>query len=227
MDEFLYSLAKCHLVQAADAGDLFKPRRIAVVCATSNRAKDRKGPRSLMRMVASTLDDLCRKVLPKLLTGADATNTSRGLAHERRGVLLELKNPRARLSRTETRGRPFSCLGELLWYLSRDNRLEFIEYYLQRYRKESEDGETVHGGYGRRLFGLESHDQVATLIANLRLKPNSRRAVLLPLLVSSARNGQRRPLDENEVRVHPLEQTLPILIADARHSVRSHRSKDG
>ena len=131
-----------------------------------------------MRIVASTLDDLCRKVLPHLMAGADTTHTSRGLAHERRGVLLELKNPRARLSRTETRGRPFSCLGELLWYLSRDNRLEFIEYYIDRYRKESEDGETVHGGYGRRLFSLESHDQVATLIADLRKKPDSRRAVL-------------------------------------------------
>ena len=131
-----------------------------------------------MRIVATTLDDLCRKVLPRLLDGADTTQSSRGLAHERRGVLLELKNPRARLSRTETRGKPFSCLGELLWYLSRDNRLEFIEYYIERYKKESEDGETVHGGYGRRLFAHESHDQVQTLIANLRQKPDTRRAVL-------------------------------------------------
>lgn len=131
-----------------------------------------------MRIVAATLDDLCRKVLPRLLTGADTTQSSRGLAHERRGVLLELRNPRARLSRTETRGKPFSCLGELLWYMSRDNRLEFIEYYIERYKDESEDGETVHGGYGRRLFAHESHDQVQTLIANLRQKPDTRRAVL-------------------------------------------------
>lgn len=87
-----------------------------------------------MRIVAHTLDDLCRKVLPRLLEGAVTTHSSRGLAHERRGVLLELKNPRARLSRTETRGRPFSCLGELLWYLSRDNQLEFIEHYIERYK---------------------------------------------------------------------------------------------
>lgn len=131
-----------------------------------------------MRIIASTLDDLCRKVLPRLLIGADTTQTSRGLAHERRGVLLELKNPRARLSRTETRGKPFSCLGELLWYLSRDNRLEFIEYYIDRYKDESEDGETVHGGYGRRLFAHDSHNQVQTLIDNLRQKPDTRRAVL-------------------------------------------------
>lgn len=135
-----------------------------------------------MRRVADTLDDLCRKLLPHLLVGADETQSSRseelGAAHERRGVLLELRNPRARLSRTETRGRPFSSLGELLWYLSRDNRLDFIEYYINRYKKESEDGETVHGGYGRRLFKHSSHDQVRTLIHNLRQRPDSRRAVI-------------------------------------------------
>ncbi len=135
-----------------------------------------------MRLVAATLDDLCRKLLPRLLVGADETQSSRskelGIAYERRGMLLELKDPRARLSRTETRGRPFSSLGELLWYLSRDNRLEFIEYYIDRYKDESEDGETVHGGYGRRLFSHPSHDQVRTLIENLKQKPDSRRAVL-------------------------------------------------
>ena len=131
-----------------------------------------------MRIVATTLDDLCRKIMPPLLRGADVTQSSRGLAYERRGVLLELKNPRARLSRTETRGKPYSCIGELLWYLSRDNRLEFIQYYIDRYKDESEDGETVHGGYGRRLFAHESHNQVQSLIANLRAKPDTRRAVL-------------------------------------------------
>ncbi len=131
-----------------------------------------------MRFVANTIDDLCRKILPQLLSGADVTQSSRGAASERRGVVLELRNPRARLSRTETRGKPFSCLGELLWYLSRDNRLEFIQYYIERYNKESEDDETIHGGYGRRLFSHESHDQVRTLIETLRLKPDTRRAVL-------------------------------------------------
>ncbi len=131
-----------------------------------------------MRFVAKTLDDLCRKVLPQLLSGADVTQSSRGAASERRGVMVELRNPRARLSRTETRGKPFSCLGELLWYLSRDNRLEFIQYYIEHYKDETEDGETVHGGYGRRLFAHSSHDQVRTLIENLRQKPDTRRAVL-------------------------------------------------
>jgi thymidylate synthase len=49
-------------------------------------------------------------------------------AFEIAGVLLEISNPRARLSRTETRGRIFSALGELLWYLSGSNEVDFIAY---------------------------------------------------------------------------------------------------
>ena len=69
-----------------------------------------------MRIAASSLDDLCRKLYPKLLKGGDVVPSSqgRGVSRERRGVLLELKQPAARLSRTETRGKPFSCLGTAL-----------------------------------------------------------------------------------------------------------------
>ena len=54
----------------------------------------------------------------------------------------------------------FSSLGELLWYLTGDNRLDFMEPYIPRYRDESEDGVTVYGGYGPRLFRQRGHDQI-------------------------------------------------------------------
>ncbi|MBS0240356.1 MAG: thymidylate synthase [Proteobacteria bacterium] len=133
-----------------------------------------------MRIAASSLDDLCRKLYPKLLKGGDVVPSSqgRGVSRERRGVLLELKQPLARLSRTETRGKPFSCLGELLWYLSRDNRLDFIRYYIKRYEIESEDGERVLGGYGPRLFNQRGIDQVRSIIELLKNRPSSRQAVI-------------------------------------------------
>jgi thymidylate synthase len=65
--------------------------------------------------------------------------------------MLVLNNPRARLSRTESKGKLFSALGELFWYLSKENNLEFIEYYLPKYKVESEDGISVRSGYGRVL----------------------------------------------------------------------------
>ena len=89
---------------------------------------------------------------------------SRGANTEIIGVQLELDAPRARLSRTETRGRPFSALGEFLWYLTKDNRLEFIQPYIPAYADESEDGLTLYGGYGPRIFAQRGQDQLDDVI---------------------------------------------------------------
>ena len=71
--------------------------------------------------------------------------SSKGDHREVTGVLLELTNPRARLSRTETRGKLFSALGELCWYLAGSNDVDFISYYIPFYKTLSEGG-FVHGG---------------------------------------------------------------------------------
>jgi thymidylate synthase len=94
-----------------------------------------------MYFAGKTLDDLLWKIFPKLLASTNHISPSRGNANELVGVHLKLGNPRARLSRSETRGKPFSCLGELLWYLSHGNRLDFIRYYIPAYDGESEDGD--------------------------------------------------------------------------------------
>lgn len=126
-----------------------------------------------------TLDDLLGAIIPKLLRSRTRISPSRGPARELTGVLLNLRNPRARLSRTETRGRIFSCLGELLWYLSGTNALDFITYYIGRYRDESDDGETVYGGYGPRLFNMNGRiDQVENVRQLLCRNPDTRRAVI-------------------------------------------------
>ena len=93
------------------------------------------------------------------------------------GVLLEISNPRARLSRTETRGRIFSALGELLWYLSASNDVEFVSYYIQEYEHLAENGK-VFGGYGPRLFSWRGVDQISNITKILRTKKDSRKAVL-------------------------------------------------
>src|SRR5437773_3913730 len=132
-----------------------------------------------MYLKADTLDDLLRHVLSKLLKIPGRITTSRGDAVELTGVLLHLTNPRARLSRTEARGRLFSALGELWWYLAKTNDLRFISYYVPKhYAKESDDGHTVYGAYGPRLFGTRGQDQVANVLSLLKDRPSSRRAVI-------------------------------------------------
>ncbi|MET4033600.1 MULTISPECIES: thymidylate synthase [unclassified Bradyrhizobium] len=125
-----------------------------------------------------TLDDVLLELYPQLLVATDSVTATRGSMIEVVGALLEITKPRARLSRSETRGKLFSGLGELLWYLTRDNRLDFIERYIHRYRKESEDKVTVYGGYGPRLFSQRGCNQIENVINLLRLRPTSRKAVI-------------------------------------------------
>jgi thymidylate synthase len=132
-----------------------------------------------MYIKEQTLDDLLHRVISKLQSSKNRIKASRGEATELTGVLLQLANPRSRLSRTEQKQHVFSSLGELLWYLSGSNGLEFITYYVKRYIQESDDGLTVHGGYGPRLLAMDGrHNQISNVIELLRTRPSSRRAVI-------------------------------------------------
>src|SRR6185437_7879018 len=127
---------------------------------------------------AKTLDDLLMRVIATILKSKSRTKPSRGAATESTGALLKITNPRARLSRTEGRGLLFSCLGELLWYLAKSNSVQFISYYVPKYSEESDDGRTVHGGYGPRLFNMRGINQIQNVISLLKERPDSRRAVI-------------------------------------------------
>lgn len=132
---------------------------------------------------APILDDLLRKVYTKLLNkkllnSVNHVEATKGFNVEINGVLLSLENPRARLSRTERKGTLFSCLGELLWYLSGTNELAFISYYISRYKDMSDDQKTIHGGYGPRIFGSGIDNQVIRVIETLKVRPGSRQAVI-------------------------------------------------
>jgi thymidylate synthase len=131
-----------------------------------------------MYLSEDTIDDLLRAAFRALIRSRNKLTASRGSMTELTGVLLELKNPRARLSRTETKGRFFSCLGELLWYLAGTKDLNFIKYYLSHYGDESDDGETVYGAYGPRLFAMDGNDQMRNVIKLLKERKSSRRAVI-------------------------------------------------
>jgi len=126
---------------------------------------------------AATLDDVMRYAIQALLQDGERVNATKGANVELRGVRLEITNPRARLSRTETRGKPFSCLGELCWYLAGTNRVDFIEYYIPKYKESDEDG-VVYGGYGPRLLASRAGNQIANVTNLLRAKPETRRAVI-------------------------------------------------
>ncbi|WP_431476526.1 thymidylate synthase [Massilia eburnea] len=135
-----------------------------------------------MYLSAETLDDLLFKLYRHLLRkrGSSDIVPTKGPATEINGALLQIKNPRARLSRTERKNTFFSCLGEFLWYLAGTDKVKFVQYYIKDYGKHSDDGgKTTYGAYGPRLFNLNgSINQVQNIIDTLKASPSSRRAVI-------------------------------------------------
>jgi thymidylate synthase len=164
-----------------------------------------------------TIDDLMRYAIEEILSTGEWITASKGTCQELTGVLLELTNPRARLSRTETRGKPFSCLGELCWYLAKTKSLEFISYYLPSYSEFADDNE-IFGGYGPRLFNWKGLNQWANVTELLRKKPSSRQAVI-------------QLFDANDISEEhkdvPCTCTLQFMVRGERlHLITNMRSND-
>ncbi|MDI1260833.1 thymidylate synthase [Aquabacterium sp.] len=171
-----------------------------------------------MYVRANSLDDLLAKVYQRLLTRGTRIEPTKGPAREIYGVLLKLSAPRLRLSRTESRGILFSGLGELLWILAGSNALDFIEHYISDYTKSSDDGLTIHGAYGPRIFGKRPNNQLARVISSLKTKPDSRQAVVQLF-------DRRDTLEYH--RDIPCTCTMQFVIRDRRlHMLTSMRSND-
>lgn len=129
---------------------------------------------------ADTLDDIMRQALQLLLTTGAQSNVAptRGPNVESLGARLQLNNPRARLSRTESRRRAPTAIAELAWYLSGSDRAKDIGYWISQYNSEAESDGRVHGAYGPRLFGEGLDAQFSRTIECLRVHPGTRRAVM-------------------------------------------------
>ena len=132
-----------------------------------------------MEIEGEGLDDVLMRLYEMLPCSGVPNIGTRGETFELLGVALRVRNPRARLSRSESRGKSFGPLGELLWYLSGRNDLAFIGEYIPPYTDEAETDGTIHGGYGPRLFAMRGQiDQIASITDLLKQRPTSRRAVI-------------------------------------------------
>ena len=164
-----------------------------------------------------SIDDLMRVVLEEIKNHGTLINSTKGRNTEISGVLLELTNPRARLSMTETKGKLFSCLGEFCWYLAKSDQLDFIKYYLSSYENSAEEGK-LQGAYGPRLFNVNGLNQLCNVIKLLKSKPHSRQAVIQIF------SGIDISVPQKDV---PCTCTLQFLIRDsALHLLVNMRSND-
>lgn len=131
-----------------------------------------------MEITAESLDDILMKLYPILLKSDQHNSSRRGKTVELLGVTLRLTNPRARLSRSEDRGKLFSALGELLWYVAGSDDLRFIYPYIPTYKKDAVNGK-INAAYGPRLFRMRDRiNQLHNVSMLLSQRPGSRRAVV-------------------------------------------------
>jgi thymidylate synthase len=166
---------------------------------------------------AATLDDLLGRAFKSLLKSKVRLTATKGSNVEISGVVFELTSPRARLSRTESKGHAFSCLGEFLWYASKSDALPFIRHYISRYSKFADDDGRIWGAYGPRIFsGQPSQYEVVKEI--LKRKSTSRQAVIQIFDQQDI---------EHEHRDVPCTLALQFLVRDGRlELVTQMRSND-
>lgn len=87
--------------------------------------------------------------------------------------VTEYQNPANRVITCPIRdANPFLHFFEALWVLAGRNDVAFLTQFAKRFQEFTDDGETFHGAYGRRLTG-----KLHSIIRMIRNEPDTRRAV--------------------------------------------------
>lgn len=129
-----------------------------------------------------SLDEIQSWILSTLLAHGEEVQPRGMRTLEVHPVSFTLLNPRRRCVANAARRWNFPlAVGEFCWHVAGSNELEFIEYYVRRWRELAGDSQTISGScYGYKAFYSEPGrgSQWERLIKLLRVDPHSRRAVL-------------------------------------------------
>lgn len=125
------------------------------------------------RIIADNIDDIYRKTCRRLLTeGVEVNNT-----RELNNFSFTLTNIDNNVINIRNISKSY-LFGELLWYMTARNDIDFIQKFSGFWGRISDDGVTSNSAYGHILFKRHGFDQVHKIIELLIADPNSRRAVL-------------------------------------------------
>ena len=126
-----------------------------------------------------SFDELLYQSLGQLIREGLAVRPRGHETRELESVVLELRDPRDRLTTLPHRGaNVFGTIADTLWVLAGRNDLEFPARFVPRLRDYSDDGVTLRGAYGPRLRKWDGVDQLVAAYDRLREDPESRRAVV-------------------------------------------------
>lgn len=117
----------------------------------------------------------------KLLSEMDKTDDSRDgeVCGEIINAITIITDPTKNILKSNIRNMPMRyAVGELLWYLSGNNKLDAIKRYSKAWESLSDDGETINSAYGYRIFEQFGFDQWEYVKDLLKKDPNTRQAVI-------------------------------------------------
>ena len=125
-----------------------------------------------MGRMANNVDDIYLTIVKDLLHAPEVGDTRE---------LLDVKLVLTDITKNivSVRGiSPSYLCGELLWYFSGMNSMEFISRFSKFWEHISDDGKTSNSAYGHLIQKAFGFDQVEMVINLLKEDPNSRRAVI-------------------------------------------------
>lgn len=127
-----------------------------------------------MHVVGKSMNDIYRQLCGKIsVQGHDAAGTKEMLNGG--FTLLDITDNIA----TARTGYSVSyMLGELAWYFTGRDDVEFISKFSSFWGRISDDGVTNRSAYGAIVFNRYGFDQVAQVIDTLKRDPYSRRAII-------------------------------------------------
>lgn len=126
----------------------------------------------MREMISGHIDDIYLSVCAKLLKAPKVGNT-----RELNNVQFTLTNICNNVVSIRDIS-PTYLFGELLWYFTGRNSVDFIGVFGSMWKKISDDGKTSNSAYGYLMKSAFDFDQIQTVIDLLRKDPNSRRAVI-------------------------------------------------
>ncbi len=136
----------------------------------------------MFQIEADSMDEIQKKAIRALLEQGSRVKPRGQWIHEINGFSFKLNNPRARLIyNTERKYSLTFAFGEFLWYMRGTNRLDIVQYYNKRYLQFSDDGKTLYGAYGPRIFrknlsnGMSQWEMVYN---KLKEDPDTRQAII-------------------------------------------------
>ena len=119
------------------------------------------------------------RLLSKDCEGAKQVSRDGEVVGEIINATTVLSDPTNNIMKNSLRNLPMKyAIGELLWYMSHNNKLKEIQKYTKGWDRMSDDGVTVNSNYGWCIRDKYGFDQWEWCKQELNNNPNSRRAVI-------------------------------------------------